>query len=113
MTPLPLRGDIIVVDLGEPIGHEAGLSRPAVVVSHDRLAHVGLIAVVPVTRTRLGWPSHVEIEPSDLGLRETSYVQTEQIRTVSTQRVTQIVSRLPFAALHIVDGLLRTNLGLD
>ena len=112
MSPLPLRGDVIVVDLGEPIGHEAGLNRPAVVVSHDRLVEVGLISVLPVTRSRLGWPSHVEVEPADSGLRETSYVQTEQIRTISTERVTQVVSRLPFAALHTIDGLLRTNLAL-
>lgn len=113
MTPLPLRGDVIVVDLGEPVGHEAGLSRPALVVSHDRLAQVGLITVLPVTRTRLGWPSHIEVEPADSGLRETSYVQTEQIRTISTKRVIRIASRLPFAALSTVDGLLRTNLGLN
>jgi mRNA interferase MazF len=113
VTTLPLRGDVIVVDLGEPVGHEAGLSRPALVVSHDRLAQVGLITVLPVTRTRLGWPSHIEVEPADSGLRETSYVQTEQIRTISTERVIRIVSRLPFAALSAVDGLLRTNLGLN
>jgi mRNA interferase MazF len=113
VTPLPLRGDVIVVDLGEPAGHEAGLSRPALVVSHDRLAQVGLITVLPVTRTRLGWPSHVEVEPADSGLRETSYVQTEQIRTISTERVTRVVSRLPVAALSVIDGLLRTNLGLN
>ena len=112
MTSLPLRGDVIVVDLGEPIGHEAGLSRPALVVSHDRLAQIGLITVLPVTRTRHGWPSHVEIEPADSGLRETSYVQTEQVRTISTARVTRVVSRLPLAAVTTVDGLLRTNLGL-
>jgi mRNA-degrading endonuclease toxin of MazEF toxin-antitoxin module len=40
-------------------------------------------------------------------------VQTEQIRTISTERVTRIVFRLPFATLNTVDGLLRTNLGLN
>jgi mRNA interferase MazF len=112
VTPLPLRGDVVIVDLGDPIGHEAGLTRPAVVVSHDRLAPVGLVSVLPVTRTRLGWPSHVEVEARDSGLRETSYVQTEQIRTVSTERVTQVLARLPLAAVHTIDGLLRTNLAL-
>ena len=113
MTLLPVRGDVVVVDLGEPVGHEAGLTRPAVVVSHDQLAHVGLVAVLAVTRTRLGWPSHVEVEPTDSGLRETSYVQTEQIRTISTERVAKVVGRLPLAAVQVIDGLLRTNLALD
>jgi mRNA interferase MazF len=112
VSRLPLRGDVIVVDLGGLIGHEAGPTRPAVVVSHDQLAHVGLVSVLPVTRTRVGWPSHVEVEPDDSNLRETSYVQTEQIRTISTERVTQVVSRLPSTSRHTVDGLLRTNLAL-
>ena len=113
MSVLPLRGDVVIVDLGDPIGHEAGLSRPAVVVSHDRLAPVGLVAVLAVIRTRLSWPSHVEIEPSHSGLRETSYVQTEQIRTISTERVTRVVAHLPLATVNTVNGLLRTNLALD
>ena len=102
-----------MVDLGDPIGHEAGKSRPVVAVSHDRLAQVGLITVLPITRTRHAWPSHVEVEPADSGLQETSYVQTEQIRTISTERVTRIVSRLSFMSLNSIDGLLRTNLGLN
>ena len=40
-------------------------------------------------------------------------MQTEQIRTISTERVTQIVSRLPFAAVNTIDGLLRINLALS
>jgi mRNA interferase MazF len=113
VSVIPLRGDVVIVDLGEPIGHEAGLNRPAVVVSHDRLAPVGLVTVLPVTRSQLGWPSHVEIEPTDSGLRETSYVQTEQIRTVSTDRVTRVIGQLPFARINTVNNLLRTNLALD
>ncbi|WP_462186821.1 type II toxin-antitoxin system PemK/MazF family toxin [Frankia sp. CcWB2] len=33
----PRRGEVWLVDFGEPIGHEQGLCRPAVVVSADRL----------------------------------------------------------------------------
>lgn len=112
MSVALLRGDVVIIDLGEPVGDEAGLSRPGVVVSHDRLAQVGLMTVLPVTRTRLGWPSHVEIEPAESGLRETSYVQTEQIRTISTARVLRTVSQLPMTTMNEVDGLLRANLAL-
>lgn len=113
MTALPLRGDVIYVDLGEPVGHEAGFERPAVVVSHDRLAPVGLIIVLAVTRTRHGWPSHVEVESAESGLRETSYVQTEQVRTISSRRVVRVVSQLSLVTMNSVDGLLRTNLALN
>jgi mRNA interferase MazF len=113
VTEPPLRGDVILVDLGEPIGHEAGLTRPAVVVSHDRLAYVGLVTVLPVTRTRLGYPSHLEIEPADSGLDETSYVQTEQVRTISVERTVRVIGHLPLTTMNSINGLLRTNLALN
>lgn len=112
VTSLPARGVLVYVDLGEPVGHEAGFERPALVVSHDRLAQTGLITVLAVTRTRLGWPSHVEIEPAESGLRETSYVQTEQVRTISTGRIVKILRPLSLMTLAAIDGLLRTNLAL-
>lgn len=108
----PVRGELVYVDLGEPIGHEAGFERPALAVSHDRLASVGLVTVLPVSRTRLGWPSHVEAEPTESGLRETSYVQTEQVRTISTERVVRVLKPLSPVTLAAVDGLLRINLDL-
>lgn len=112
MKSLPVRGSIIYVDLGEPVGHEADYERPALVVSHDRLAPAGLITVLAVTRTRLGWPSHVEVEPPESGLRETSYIQTEQLRTISTGRIIEILRPLSFITIGVIDRLLRTNLDL-
>lgn len=38
-------------------------------------SRAGLVIVVPVTRTRRGLPSHVEIEPASSGLRETGYAK--------------------------------------
>ena len=108
-----MRGDVVLVDLGEPIGHEAGLTRPAVVVSHDRLAYVGLVTVLPVTRTRLGYPSHLEVEPADSGLHETSYIQTEQVRTISIERAIHVMAHLPLTTMRAINGLLRTNLALS
>jgi mRNA interferase MazF len=112
VTSLPVRGSIIYVDLGEPVGHEAGYERPALVVSHDRLARTGLITVLAVTRTRLGWPSHVEVEAPESGLKETSYIQTEQVRTISTDRIVQVLPTLSFTTIGVIDRLLRTNLDL-
>ena len=110
MSGLPRRGDVVLVDLGEPVGHEAAFERPALVVSHDRLAQLGLVTVLAVTRTRLGWPSHVEVDPAESGLRETSYVQSEQVRTISTRRITRVVGPLPLATVRAVEALVRINL---
>ncbi|WP_462202708.1 type II toxin-antitoxin system PemK/MazF family toxin, partial [Frankia sp. CcWB3] len=47
---------------------------------------VGLSIVVPVTRTRRGLPSHVELAPGGTGLRETSYAKVEDVKSVSQHR---------------------------
>lgn len=77
------RGDVYLCDFGDPIGHEQGFWRPAVIVSHNELSRHRLPIVLPVTRTKRGYPTHVELENI---LPVTSYVQCEQIRTVSADR---------------------------
>jgi hypothetical protein len=46
-------GDVITLDLGAPAGREAGLRRPAVVVTAQRLLDTGpsVVNVVPLTTT--------------------------------------------------------------
>jgi mRNA interferase MazF len=60
-----------------------------VIVSSDRLngSRAELVIVVPLTRTRRGLPSHVEIGPGDSGLAEPSYAKTEDVKSISTQRL--------------------------
>lgn len=104
-----------MVDFGEPIGHEQGYRRPALVVSADRLnrSRAGLVIVVPLTRTRRSLPSHVEITPEGSGLAETSYAKTEDIKSISTHRLTRRLGRADTATLHriarVLDWLLEIN----
>ena len=78
-----------LVDFGDPIGREHSVSRPAVVVSADRLneSRAGVVIVVPTTTALRGLPSHVEIEPNGSGLDEVSYAKCEDVKSVSTQRL--------------------------
>lgn len=108
----PRRGEVWLVDLGEPIGHEAGAIRPAAVASDDRANTHGLVVVCPITRTRRGYPTHVETAPEHSGLDEVSYVQTEQIRTVSTRRLVHRTGVLDLAEQTQVDRCLRFLLRL-
>ena len=82
------RGEVYDVDLGQPVGHEPGFTRPAVVVSVDVLNNGpgGLIMVVPLTATAYGLRSHVEVEPG-VGLDHTSYARCDQLRVISTARL--------------------------
>lgn len=98
----PRRGEIWLVDFGTPIGHEQGYRRPAVVVSADRMnsSRAGLAIVVPVTRTRRGLPSHVELEPASSGLREIGYAKCEDVKSVSTERLVHRIGAAPAPELR-------------
>ncbi len=90
------RGEIWLVDFGEPIGREQAGRRPAVIVSADRLneSPAGVVIVVPCTTTHRGLSSHVELDPGASGLDTVSYAKCEDVKSVSDQR---LVGRLGIA----------------
>ena len=110
----PRRGEVWLVDFGEPVGHEQGFRRPAVIVSSDRMnaSRAGLAIVVPVTTKRRGLPSHVELDPAHTGLREVSYAKVEDIKSVSTERLLHATGRAPSEVLNRLARVITTLLEL-
>lgn len=108
------RGEIWLIDLGDPIGSEQGWRRPALVVSSDHWnAHAATVTVLPMTRTRHGLPTRVEIEPSAAnGLDETSYARCEDVRAISVERLVHQVGAVDTLTLHNVSRVLRIFLEL-
>lgn len=83
------RGDVVEIDFGTPEGSEAGMMRPAVVVSAARLLAAGpsVIQVVPLTRTLRRYASEVTVlVDARNGLRDDSAAQCQHIRAVATSR---------------------------
>ena len=83
-------GDVIELDLGAPSGSEAGLVRPAVVVTAARILRGGpnVVQVVPLTRTLRNSGAEVVVEPDDHnGLSAPSAAQCQHVRAVATSRV--------------------------
>lgn len=81
-------GDIVEVDFGLPIGSEAGLVRPGVVVTADAFLRFRptTVFVVPLTTTARSFPSHVEIAvDATNGLQEASVGLVEQLRAVTVE----------------------------
>jgi mRNA interferase MazF len=85
----PRRGEIWLLDFGDPVGREQSGRRPAVVVSSDLLNHsrAGVVIVVPITTTYRGLPSHIEIDRDGSGLDDVSYAKCEDVKSVSEQRL--------------------------
>ena len=99
------RGTIWLCDFGYPHGHEPGLQRPAVLVSAEEITRRALPIVLPVTRTRRGYATHVELEHA---LPVTSYVQCELIRAVTGDRFIRQVGEVdPIDMLRIAKILSR------
>jgi mRNA interferase MazF len=100
----PRRGDVWLVDFGDPVGREQAGRRPAVVVSADPINEgpMDLVVVVPITTTRRGLPSHIEIEPGDSGLDDVSYAKCEDLKSVSDRR---LVARLGSTEPDVMFGV--------
>lgn len=99
------RGSIWLCDFGHPRGHEPGFQRPAVLISAEEITRRALPVVLPVTRTRRGYATHVEMEKA---LPITSYVQCELIRAVSADRLLRQVGEVdPVDLLRIAKILSR------
>ena len=83
------RGEIWLVDLNPIRGHEQAGKRPVLVVSADpfNMGPAELVVVVPLTTRKRGIPLHVEVKPPEAGLKKTSYVMCENIRSISKERL--------------------------
>lgn len=108
------RGEIWLVDLSPTRGREQRGTRPALVVSADRLnqGRAGLAVVLPITTRDRGIPSHVPISQTDSDLDHDSFILTEQIRSVSTERLLRSLGLAHASVLEQVDRWLRVLLDL-
>jgi mRNA interferase MazF len=111
-------GDVIRVDLGTPVGSEAGMVRPAVIVTAQRVLEHSprVLQVVPLTRTIRGWTSEVMI-PADVGagLAANSAAQCQHVRAISIDRVVEGVDEsgnVGALVLHQIRETLATLLDL-
>ena len=96
-------GDVVELDLGIPEGSEAGLVRPAVVVTANRILQGGpnVVQVIPLTRTIRTSGSEVVIEPTPQnGLSVRSSAQCQHVRAVAAARVGARLGNLGAASLR-------------
>jgi len=105
-------GDIVEVDLGTPIGSEAGLRRPGVVVTADGILQgdPNVVQVVPLTRTIRPSGAEVYIEPDGQNqLKAPSAAQCQHVRSVSVARLSGnrgVVGPVLLSEIREVLGLL-------
>ncbi|GAA4392993.1 hypothetical protein GCM10023153_12660 [Ornithinibacter aureus] len=108
-------GDVVELDLGMPAGSEAGLRRPAIVVTAARVLRGGpnVVQVVPLTRTQRDSSTEVSIDPDeDNRLVARSSAQCQHARSVATTRIHDRTGNVGPVALNEVRETLALLLDL-
>ena len=80
-------GDVVWVEPDPAVGREQSGRRPALVVAGaGYLEVVDMLAiVVPITTVDRGWPNHIPVRAT--GLPRSCWAMSEQVRTVSRERI--------------------------
>lgn len=102
-----LRGDIRWADLNPTRGHEQGGLRPVLILSHDVFnERSGTVIAVALTsqEPRASFPLTLESTAPNLPKR--SWIKISQIRTLSTERIGDQITKAPEEEVaRVVEGL--------
>lgn len=107
------RGDVVWAELSPKRGREQSGRRPALVVSSRGYLRTvtTLVVVLPVTTVERGWSNHVALR-GDHGLARPSWAMTEQVCTISRDRVVAVAGGVDSPTMEEVDEWLRAMLAL-
>lgn len=110
----PSRGEIWSVDLDPVRGHEQAGRRPALILSVDLFNEgpSGLVVVLPITTRDRGLPWHLPVLPPEGGLARRSFIKTEDVRSISTERLVRRLGRVSGSTLEMTEERVRILLGL-
>ncbi len=102
-----LRGEIRWADLNPGRGREQTGLRPVLVLSHDVFnERSGTVIAVAITSQpqKAGFPLTLELKTGSLPKR--SWAKISQVRTLSTERLGNLIGKLsPEEVTQVIDGL--------
>lgn len=102
-----LRGEIRWADLNPTKGREQSGTRPVLILSHDVFnERSGTVIAIAITSQpqKAGFPLTLELKTEDLPRR--SWAKISQIRTLSIERIGQVIGKLSQEELaQVIEGL--------
>ena len=112
-----LRGDVYLINLDPVVGKEIGKARPGVIIQNDignRFSPVTIIvpisSIKEITRPL---PIMILLEKSEGGLKENSYVDCGQIRTIDkAARLITKFGSLSKHKMHEIDKAIKISLSI-
>jgi mRNA interferase MazF len=113
-SPKPRRGELWLVALGAARTGEPGKHRPAVIVSVDELLtgiDDELVAVVPVSSSRVGTPLRPDVSPAE-GVDTASVAVCRSIRAVARASLVEPLGTLTPDTMRQIERALALILGI-
>lgn len=110
----PSRGEVWTVNLNPVRGHEQAGYRPGLIISVDTFNHgpAGLVVIIPITTKEKGIPFHAAINPPEAGVVKRSFIKCEDIRSISTERLSKCLGTVSLETLKAVEERLKILLDL-
>lgn len=109
----PRRGDVYFANMNGATGSEQSGIRPVVIVQNDKGNHFSDTTIVAMitSKKKKATAVHVNLHSKDLFSKK-SYVLTEQLRTISIDRLGKYVGMLGGNDMRKIDKALKISLGL-
>lgn len=106
-------GEVVWVTFGPGEGREQSGRRPAIVIASAEYLDIvdSLMIVVPLTTRERGWVNHIEVT-GDLALPERSWAMTEQVVTLTRDRIHRSLGVVDAGCLARIRALVGAFLGV-
>lgn len=107
------QGQIVMCEFGENLGYEICSWRPVLVISDSWYNKDGQLVVVPLTKNTRSQATHYILKKSKYKfLTFDSCTKTEQIKSVSTIRLANVIGEIDQEDLKRVKSRLKTLFGI-
>jgi mRNA interferase MazF len=115
LTIQPIRGEIYLVNFDPTIGSEISKTRPALIIQNNIANESSPITIIAAVTSKFDdrlYPTEVLIEPPEGGLKTTSVILLNQIRSIDRQRLIRRIGAIGSAKLNEVDRAIQISFGL-
>lgn len=105
-----------MAQLDPVVGSEQGGIRPVLIIQNDRgNRYAPTVIAVPLTTSlnKPPLPTHVKLEAGEGGLKQTSTVLCEQVRTLEKTRLTRLIGKLGKKQVEAVEKALLCSLDMN
>jgi mRNA interferase MazF len=108
------RGDVYLINLDPVIGSEQGKTRPCLIIQNNIGNKYSQNTIITFITSKIDkeYPFLVKIDKGVANLPKDSFVQLDQIRTISVKRIIKKIGSLPKEVMLKIDVALKNSLDL-